>query len=96
MLGRNPSFLDERDWDLILTELRLSRRESEIASGIIEGRTEEQLAVMLGISAHTVHTYTDRLYRRLSVKSRSELVAKVFELYVRVTSTPVGKSVSTE
>jgi DNA-binding NarL/FixJ family response regulator len=80
-----PRFLGEADWQLIVSSLRLCKRESEIVSAMIGGASEIQIAAELGISTHTVHTYTDRLYRRLGVRSRCAVVARVFEAYVRTT-----------
>src|SRR6266581_2650311 len=36
------------------------------------------LAARLGLSPHTVHTYLWRIYRKLQVQSREELLVRVF------------------
>jgi DNA-binding CsgD family transcriptional regulator len=43
---------------------------------------EQGLATSLGISRHTIHTHLERLYRKLRVNSRSQLIAAVFVAYV--------------
>ena len=42
---------------------------------------EKRVAERLGISHHTIHTHTERLYRKLQVQSRSQLIAAVFVAY---------------
>jgi DNA-binding CsgD family transcriptional regulator len=42
---------------------------------LLEGDSESQAALRLGLSRHTVHEYVTRLYRRLGVRSRPELMA---------------------
>lgn len=54
--------------------LKLSPRETEIARAVVEGKGEHGISLQLGISSHTVHTHLERLYRKLRVNSRAELV----------------------
>lgn len=82
-LASAPEFLEPPEWEAIILALELCRRETQIVCGIMEAQSEAQLAANLGISTHTVHTYIDRLYRRLGVGSRCELVVRVFEAYAR-------------
>jgi DNA-binding CsgD family transcriptional regulator len=77
------AFLEECDWRFIIEALHLTMREADIVGSILAGESEARLAARLGISAHTVHTYTDRLYRRLGVSSRCQVAVRVFEVYVR-------------
>jgi DNA-binding CsgD family transcriptional regulator len=42
---------------------------------LLEGDSEKQAALHLGLSRHTVHEYVTALYRRFSVTSRAELLA---------------------
>ncbi len=53
----------------------LSAREREIAVRSMRGITERRIADDLGLSRHTVHTYMGRVYRKLHVHNRVELVA---------------------
>jgi DNA-binding CsgD family transcriptional regulator len=79
-------------WQLIAAVLLLSGRELQIVQGIFAGEPEATIATSLGISGHTVHTYLGRLYRKLGVHDRSELIVEVFAAYVlvvpRVTELP--------
>ena len=49
---------------------------------IFDGLHEESIGRQLEISSHTVHAHINRLYSKLQVKSRSELIVHVFLTYV--------------
>lgn len=57
--------------------LSLSDREREVVHLICLGLGDNQMANALGISEHTVGTHLKRIYRRLGVHTRGELVARV-------------------
>lgn len=54
---------------------RLSRRERQTLELLVQGRSEKEAAAELDVSPSTLHTYVKRLYRRLRVRSRPELMA---------------------
>ncbi|CAN5859280.1 hypothetical protein BH23GEM7_BH23GEM7_22980 [soil metagenome] len=58
----------------------LTRRESEVARLIVEGKSNLAIATALGISPHTAHHYTERVLLKLAVRSRGEIAAKVLGL----------------
>lgn len=84
--GDRPAstFLTVAQWTSIGLVLRLSPREEEIARHIVDGDDEVHVAHQLGISRHTVHTHIERLYRKLGVNSRCQLVVRLFEAHVLV------------
>jgi DNA-binding NarL/FixJ family response regulator len=45
---------------------------------VFDGASEKGIAERLGLSPHTVHTYLWRIYRKLQVQSREELLVRVF------------------
>lgn len=51
----------------------LSRREFEIAGLVSEGRTNRQIARLLGVSHKTVETHLARIFAKAGVSSRAEL-----------------------
>lgn len=53
---------------------QFSRRELEVFTVLVRGYTNLQTAQLLGISIKTVETHRSRLYRKLDVHSRAELV----------------------
>jgi DNA-binding NarL/FixJ family response regulator len=54
----------------------LSERERQVLEGLVAGRTEKQVAEQLGIGAATVRTYVVRLYDKLRVANKAELLAR--------------------
>jgi DNA-binding NarL/FixJ family response regulator len=56
---------------------RLSQREWEIARLLVDGCTNVNIAARCGVSPNTVRTLMRRLYRKLGVFNRAELVRAV-------------------
>jgi two-component system, NarL family, nitrate/nitrite response regulator NarL len=52
----------------------LTKREDEVASLLAEGLTNKEVSLKLGLSEHTVSNYLFRIYNKLGVSSRVELV----------------------
>ncbi|MGD0226193.1 MAG: response regulator transcription factor [Terriglobia bacterium] len=52
----------------------LTGREEQIVSMVIEGLPSQEIAVKLGVSAHTVKNHLFRVYEKLGVSNRVELV----------------------
>jgi len=58
----------------------LTRREEEVMACLFEGLQDKEIASRLGIGAATVHTHMHRLFEKLGVHSRRELIAKFLTL----------------
>jgi DNA-binding NarL/FixJ family response regulator len=80
--SRGRSILTYDAWKTIAKSLRISDRELEIIQGIFDDRKEFAIASELKISAHTVHTHCERLYRKLGVSSRVALVLYILSEYL--------------
>lgn len=74
-LGR--SLFSDETWQLVAESLSLSPRELQIVQGIFDDKKEYAIALELGISRHTVNTYLQRLYRKLAVNGRVQLVLSI-------------------
>ena len=66
------------EWRSLASGLGLSPRECGIVRAVFDGNSEKDAAARLGLSPHTVHTYLWRIYRKLGVQSREELLVRVF------------------
>jgi DNA-binding CsgD family transcriptional regulator len=53
----------------------LSRRKREVLDCLLDGDSEKQVALRLGIHSATVHDHVKRLYHHFGVSSRAELLA---------------------
>jgi len=54
----------------------LTGREHEVLAGIVDGRSNDQIGVDLGITTRTVEAHLTRLYDRFGVHSRTELATR--------------------
>jgi len=72
------------DWERIQFSLKLSIRELQIAQHIFDDSKAEYIADNLGISVHTVNTYLQRLYLKLDVRSRLQLVLCVLKNHLQL------------
>lgn len=52
----------------------LTKRENDVAKLIVEAHTSREVATKLGIAEHTVSNYLARIYEKLGISSRVELV----------------------
>lgn len=55
-------------WSDLLTE-----RELDVARLVVQGRTNRQVAANLYVSVRTVEVHLGRVFRKLGVRSRTEL-----------------------
>jgi DNA-binding NarL/FixJ family response regulator len=64
----------------VTQESRLTMREEEILACLFQGMQDKEIASALGIGTATVHTHMHRLFEKLGVHSRRDIVAKYLEL----------------
>jgi DNA-binding CsgD family transcriptional regulator len=86
--------LPETPWRAVAQSLRLTPRETELARAVMGGCRDPKIALDLGLSPHTVHAYLDRIYRKLGVSGRCELVLRVFTEYVSLTDRSARRNAS--
>ena len=75
-------------WVCVCRHLQLSKREAQIARGVMEDLKECAIASRLEISTHTVHTHMERLYQKLGVNSRVQLVIVLMRCFLAQTQHP--------
>ena len=56
----------------------ITPREAQAMEGVLRGLTNGAIASQLQISSRTVQKHLERVFRKLSVRSRSELVARAY------------------
>ena len=69
-------------WEEVAGTLRLSGRELQIVRGMFNDKIQYAIADDLGISPHTVHTHIERLYRKLEVSNRAQLLLRIMTAFV--------------
>jgi DNA-binding CsgD family transcriptional regulator len=58
-----------------LLSLGLSEREADVLQELARGGTSAQVAEALGISERTVAKHSERIHRKLGVRSRAQAIA---------------------
>jgi DNA-binding NarL/FixJ family response regulator len=83
-----PSLFSDEAWSALQESLKLSAREVEITRFIFADCKEKVIAEELSLSPHTVRTYCERLYRKLNVSSRVEMVVSVMDEFLHLSGDP--------
>jgi len=71
-----------REW------FKLSPREVQIIRQLMRSFRETEIAMLLEISTHTVHTHVGRIYRKLNVTSVAELALRIISVTRAVSHNP--------
>jgi DNA-binding NarL/FixJ family response regulator len=58
--------------------LGVTVREAEVIGWVAKGLTNKAIASQLQISSRTVQKHMERMFRKLDVRSRTELVARIY------------------
>jgi DNA-binding CsgD family transcriptional regulator len=56
-------------------------REMEVARLLMEGKSNKQIALQLGVSTRAVEHHLTHIYEKLGVNSRAEAVVKLIRLF---------------
>ena len=90
--ARGSLILSKKEWYALRRDLKLSPRALQLVRGVFDDQTEEAIADDLSISVHTVHTYFTRLYQKLGVCSREQLLVFTFGRYLQRRRSPKSRS----
>jgi LuxR family transcriptional regulator len=58
----------------------ISPRELEVIRWSSEGKTSVEIAIILGLSEHTINSYTTKILQKLQVVNRAQMVAKAIRM----------------
>jgi DNA-binding CsgD family transcriptional regulator len=58
----------------------ISSRELEVIRWSSEGKTSVEIAIILGLSEHTINSYTTKILQKLHVVNRAQMVAKAIRM----------------
>lgn len=78
--GRNLFPLDDALWREVADALALSPQQARIVELILQGKQDKDIAADLKLSVPTVRTYLKRVFDRVGVGDRIQLVLRVFAL----------------
>jgi DNA-binding CsgD family transcriptional regulator len=82
---RGASLLSGHAWHEIARTLDIPKRELQIVQSVFDNLHEAEIAKRFKISPHTVHMHLNRLFKKLNVTSRTELVLRIVEQMVALT-----------
>ncbi|OIN98049.1 MAG: hypothetical protein AUJ21_00020 [Anaerolineae bacterium CG1_02_58_13] len=71
----------------------LSRREKEVVTLLLQGKSNKQIALSLGVSERTVEFHLKNIYAKLQVNSRVELILQLGKATGDITEKPVESTV---
>ncbi len=60
-------------------KFKLSQREADVASGLLNGLRTQAIAESLGISERTVKAHISNIFKKTGVSSRVEFISMFFE-----------------
>ena len=69
----------------------LSQREQEVVNLLLKGKSNKQMALLLNVSERTVEFHLKNIYTKLHVRSRVELVLKLWKTTSNIESLELGK-----
>ncbi len=81
-MSNDTLFSNER-WSELAKVLGFSARQGQVARCLTLGMSDRQIATELELSEHTVRTHLSRIYQKLNVQDRMELVLLVFRQFLR-------------
>jgi DNA-binding CsgD family transcriptional regulator len=61
----------------MISDVQLSKREQEVVKLVLQGKSNKQTALALGISVRTVEFHLKNVYTKFQVSSRVELILKL-------------------
>jgi DNA-binding CsgD family transcriptional regulator len=77
--SRKSTSLSEQKVQLVSERFGLSRRESEVLSLLVQGRSAPYIAEVEFIALSTVYTHIKHLYAKMNVHNREELLDIVYD-----------------
>ncbi|GMU38901.1 MAG: hypothetical protein KJ057_16315 [Phycisphaerae bacterium] len=75
-----PLPFDAETWAAVASALELSPQQVRIVEGLLRAMRDKQIAQATGLRVPTVRTYFERIFRRVGVRDRVELLLKIFTL----------------
>ena len=76
--SRHSKLLSPGECAEVVRPLSLPPRQAGIVALILQGKRDKQIAALLGLRRTTVRTYLSRVFVRLGVADRMELVLCIF------------------
>lgn len=79
--GYTPN--DEETIAILLGQLQLTQRQAQVLHWIAEGKTNNEIATILGCSVNTVKMHLKDINKRLGVPNRTAAAACAYRAHIR-------------
>lgn len=83
-VGSVPELMPDSTWNALVQRLSLSARESDVLKCMFTDERSTSISRKLCIAEATVHTYRERLFRKLGIRSCAQLIALAFAAYLEL------------
>ena len=64
--------------EVVLQQYGLTTREVQVASAVVQGMSNQEIADVMCISTNTVKEHFKNIFRKMQVSSRGEMLIKIF------------------
>lgn len=68
---------------VLSSELQLTQRQAEVLHWIAEGKSNDEIATILGCSINTVKAHLKEIFQRLGLHSRTAAAACAYRAHIR-------------
>ncbi len=73
----DTGIFSEKEWEILVNELSLSPRQTEIIQHLFFGLSDKQISRKLEIAVPTIRTHLTRLFSRFDLQDRNELILHI-------------------
>jgi len=84
-------FVTDEAWKRIGIRLRLTKRELQVVRSLCSECREPAVAASLNVSPHTIRTHLERIYTKLGVTGRVDLMLLLLGTFLVLTAEPGSK-----
>ncbi|MDD5133987.1 MAG: LuxR C-terminal-related transcriptional regulator [Phycisphaerae bacterium] len=78
LVSEELCIFDRDEWEILIEELALSPRQSQIVRHLFLGQSDKQIAQAMELALPTVRTHLGRIFAKFNVQDRHELILYVF------------------
>ena len=68
---------------VLVSELHLTLRQAEVLHWVAEGKSNNEIATIIGCSTNTVKAHLKEIFQRLSIHSRTAAAACAYRAHIR-------------
>jgi len=90
MASERKELFSEHEWDTVTRRLNLSPQQEVLAHNLLRGESDKQIAREMGIAVPTVRSHITRLFHKLNVNDRVELILHLVRCFQACHESDIG------